>query len=650
MIHELKDEIRPYFPYENERQEQGSTINRIYEVIQKSGNHVVISAPNGYGKTILSLAPLLPIIKSKNKRLIYLCRTHTQVQRVIEELSKIDAKLKRNNMDIEIGGLGLRGRNAMCFHPVVLKLKDPNLAQLTCSELRKGNRCMFYSNIKKKTERVDFLLSILKITPMDGSQLIETCKDYALCPYMISKLALSNVDLIACNYQWILNPYIRKGFLETLDISLKDVILVIDEAHNIPNVATEIASLTLTKYSVDMLINEIYEFKKKDLLEFGKALQEIFKNFLKRNFTEIEIIPEYIIKNLRLKSGINEQFFKRMIDIGLEIKNTKIKRKATPQSFIHSIGRFFLHWINSMEKDSFIFIASKYKTRKNQDTVKMEIISLDPRDTLKEILNEVDNSLHMSGTIIPDAYIDTIGLPESTVIINLPALWKENNLKVIALKGITSKGSSRSIGMYKQMLEHIKIAIECTPKNIGIFTASYDILNGLIKAGFENIKTKKKIFIEKSHMTSKDNDQLIMAFKGASKNEGGVLLGVCGGRNAEGEDFPGDFMNTVIVCGIPFARPTIRTQALIKYYVKYWGEKKGRDIAYNVPALRRANQAAGRPIRTLDDRGVIILMDYRYATSYFKKFLADWIKDRIIVLDNDPEQLKHELFLFYGNK
>jgi Rad3-related DNA helicase len=63
---------------------------------------------------------------------------------------------------------------------------------------------------------------------MDGSNLIDTCKDYDLCPYQISKLALNQVDVIACNYQWILNPFIRNGFLETLNTSLEDIILVID--------------------------------------------------------------------------------------------------------------------------------------------------------------------------------------------------------------------------------------------------------------------------------------------------------------------------------------------------------------------------------------------------------------------------------------
>ena len=647
---QLKEEIKPFFPYEDLRDKQGKAINEIFSELNSTRKHIVVSAPNGYGKTILSLSAILPIIKEKKKKLIYLCRTHTQVQRVIEELSKIESNINRNELDIKIGGLGLRGRNAMCFHPVVLKLTDPTSAHLTCRELRTSNRCLFFNNIKRKTERVDFLLSILQTSPMDGSQLIEICKDYDLCPYMISKLALSHVDVIACNFQWILNPYIRKNFLETLDTSLKDIILVIDEAHNVPNIATDISSITLTKYGVEICIDEILEYKKRNYLAFGKCVKEIFDDLLKKDFEELAIIPKYIIRKIKNKCVINEQFCEKMIDTGKEIRNIKIKKQQTPQSSIYSFGNFWLKWLQSMKKDSYFFVATKYRTRKQNESIKLEIVSLDPRELLKDIFNNVEGSLHMSGTINPAAYIDIVGLPDSTLQLNLPALWKDKNLRVLAIKGITSKGSHRSLGMYKQMLNLISVAIKCTPKNIGVFTASYDILNGLIQAGFKKIKTKKKIYIEKSGKSSKENDIMIKKFKNDSKTNGGILLGVCGGRNAEGEDFPGDFMNTAVICGIPFARPTVRIQALIDYYVKKWGKNKGKDLSYNIPALRRANQAAGRPIRTLTDKGIIILLDYRYTMSYFNRFLANWLKDKINVLENDPELIKTELKAFYGNK
>ena len=98
--------------------------------------------------------------------------------------------------------------------------------------------------------------------------------------------------------------------------------------------------------------------------------------------------------------------------------------------------------------------------------------------------------------------------------------------------------------------------ISSTPANIGIFCASYKILNGLVSNNIEYVvkKCKKKLFIEEPGLSASENALLIEDFKSMSNppNSGAVLLGVCGGRNSEGEDYPGDYMNAVIIAGFPY--------------------------------------------------------------------------------------------------
>ena len=78
----------------------------------------------------------------------------------------------------------------------------------------------------------------------------------------------------------------------------------------------------------------------------------------------------------------------------------------------------------------------------------------------------------------------------------------------------------------------------------------------------------KKLFLENSRNSASENANLLEKFKSMSHppKKGAVLLGVCGGRNSEGEDYPGDFMNAVIVVGIPYHLPTPRVEAKIMYY------------------------------------------------------------------------------------
>ena len=79
-------------------------------------------------------------------------------------------------------------------------------------------------------------------------------------------------------------------------------------------------------------------------------------------------------------------------------------------------------------------------------------------------------------------------------------------------------------------------------------------------------------------------------------------------------------MNSVVVVGVPYAEPTPRVKAQIDYNERRF-PGFGREYGYVLPAMKKASQAAGRPIRTLEDRGVIIFLDYRYSTAYCRGFL-----------------------------
>ena len=69
-------------------------------------------------------------------------------------------------------------------------------------------------------------------------------------------------------------------------------------------------------------------------------------------------------------------------------------------------------------------------------------------------------------------------------------------------------------------------------------------------------------------------------FKSLSRRQGAVLLGVCGGRNSEGEDYPGDYINSVIIVGIPYHMSTPSVNAKIKYngYENFFTPKDNNQI------------------------------------------------------------------------
>jgi DNA excision repair protein ERCC-2 len=102
-----------------------------------------------------------------------------------------------------------------------------------------------------------------------------------------------------------------------------------------------------------------------------------------------------------------------------------------------------------------------------------------------------------------------------------------------------------------------------------------------------------------------------------------------------------------VVVGVPYATPTPRVQAQIKYY-EFQFPKHGREYGYVLPAMKKASQTTGRPIRTLDDRGAIVLLDYRFATGYCQRFLPSWIRQNLKTLPDEDGNIAEELITFFN--
>ena len=133
------------------------------------------------------------------------------------------------------------------------------------------------------------------------------------------------------------------------------------------------------------------------------------------------------------------------------------------------------------------------------------------------------------------------------------------------------------------------------------------------------IKTNRKTFVQTQEMSNEEKHKTIHSFKAMGSAFGGVLLAVSGGSIAEGVDFPGEHLLCAIVVGIPFAKVSIYSDALIRFYDQKY--KKGWDYAYNGPAFSKAIQAAGRVIRSETDKGVCVFLDERFAEERYKNFI-----------------------------
>ena len=279
-------------------------------------------------------------------------------------------------------------------------------------------------------------------------------------------------------------------------------------------------------------------------------------------------------------------------------------------------------------------------------TIKLEIQALDSRIITQPVIDGAYSTINMSGTLAPlEAYRDVVGLPADTVLAHYPSPFPAENVLALVVKGVTTKETFRAREMYEKMVAKIAEVVKATPANVGIFAASYNVLQGLLDAGLAK-HVSKPLFTEERVTSSSKNDRLIKNFKAHAKRGGAVLLGVQGGRNSEGGDFPGDQMNAVIVVGIPYGKPTKRTETLIKYYESQF-PGKGKLYGYFLPAHRRMCQAAGRAHRLVTDKAAVIFMDWRVSTAFVKPSLPSWLRDRLDLVADQPGALTKCLQNFF---
>jgi Rad3-related DNA helicases len=126
-------------------------------------------------------------------------------------------------------------------------------------------------------------------------------------------------------------------------------------------------------------------------------------------------------------------------------------------------------------------------------------------------------------------------------------------------------------------------------------------------------------------MSGQEAGEVLQEFKKLADEGKGLLVAPMGGRFAEGIDLPGKELVCVFLAGIPFEKPTVKTNLYISYYEELYGEGKGRLYAYIYPALRKASQAIGRALRSPRDQAVIILGDHRY--NNYLSLLPDYVRE-----------------------
>lgn len=598
------------FPHSRIRDIQEDLIKEIVEAIDKK-EHLIAHAPTGLGKTAASVPIALSYAIKNKKTVFFLTSRHTQHKLVIDTLKKIKKEYK-----IDIPATDIIGKKWMCIQPDVDVLYSGEFAEY-CKKLREDKACEFYNNTKKNnstTTKAKAALEELKLlSPNHTEELVAYCKKEKLCPYEIAAELSKDAYVIVADYNYIFDPQIKDSFLAKAAKELKDSIIIVDEAHNLPKRVRDNLTIRLTNIILKRAIKEATKnqyFEERDKIEYIFNILEELAEKLNNENPEKLVEKEEFIAKIKLRYDYDE-LVAELTFTGDEI------RKKQRQSYISSIAFFLELWPN--EEEGFARMIAK-KPGINEEIIELSSRCLDPSIITKDIIDQCHSMILMSGTLTPTfMYKDILGFSNAKEVEYKNPFPKNNKLSIIVPE-TTTKFTRRTDKEYTDIAERVAKIAALTPGNVLVFFPSYSLRNSIFP--FIEKKTEKEILLEKRNITKEEKNQLLEEFK-ALKDIGAILLAVAAGNFGEGVDLPGDLLKTVIVVGLPLEKPSLEIKQLIEYYDKKF--KKGWDYGYVYPAIIKVLQNAGRCIRSETDKGVIVFLDERFSwDNYYRCFPKDY--------------------------
>ena len=649
-------DLFPY-PFRKNQKEIMHTINNSLQ----NGTHFVFESGTGSGKTICALASTLSYAVEKKKNIVYTTRTNAQQRQVIIELRAI----RKKTDDARFFGVGIQGRSNMCS----IARHDPDIANGTSEELsrycthqkkqaitKKNSGCKYFRNFTENKEIVEKIIKWTQKMLPTAEELIRYCEQYDICPYEVNKVLISESLLVVVPYVYIFDRSIRNMFLDWLSVSLEDIILIVDEAHNLPEYLRELYSTQLSLWMLNTCVMEAEKFGDPSIANgqikvslFCKTLIDIVSDFRdtyiykilengikKGNQEKIDaFIPAHeveteILSRLKITSKDLRDIISDLIAYGEKIQEYRQREGKLPRSYLHKLGVFLEFWM-SIEMEQYIKLLVDASSGKNP---RIEAYCLDPSIGTK-IIGDVHCSIHMSGTLEPlEEYRDSLGLPKETELVFYPSPFSITNRRIFFVRDVTTKYDEiiKNRSIVEKMWHHITTICNSYPRNTIVFFPSYNMLSLFLNKGsFKDIN--RCLYIEDQHMSQAELMDLVSDFKscGTDDSDGATLFSVMGGRISEGMDFPAEQLEIAVIVGIPYPKPTARQRGLQRYYDLKFG--KGWEYTVDAPTARKLLQSIGRLIRDENDKGVAIILDKR--APRFRPYIKDMKESKNLVSDID---------------
>jgi Rad3-related DNA helicase len=539
---------------------------------------LLAQAPTGIGKTVGTLFPVLKAAPAQNLDKIFFLAAKTPGR----QLALDAAATLKSGGTVPLRVLELSARDKACEHP------DKACHGDACP-LAQG----FYDRLpaaRAAAAGADML---------DRATLRETGLAHGVCPYYLGSEMVRWSDVVVGDYN-----YWFDGGAMLYALALErgwKVSVLADEAHNLVARARSMYSATLQR-------SDLRAARAAAPPELHKPLDKV-----KRAWTEVSKaapLPYQVLDGLPDKFLVALQGAASAVTEHMAALSVPLDPAL--QDFYFAALQFG-RLAESFGEHSLFDVA-----RDNERDTTLCIRNVVPAPYLGPRFAYAHSTTLFSATLSPWHYCaDLLGMPADTAWVDVDSPFSASQLDVHVAHGISTRYQARA-GSLAPIAALMADQYHARPGNYLAFFSSFEYLQQAADR-FERDYPDIPVWRQARRMSEPERAEFLARFALGGR---GIGFAVLGGSFGEGVDLPGERLIGAFVAtlGLPQVNPI--NEQLRRRMQAMFGA--GYDYTYLYPGMQKVVQAAGRVIRTEQDRGVVWLIDDRFARPEVQALLPAW--------------------------
>lgn len=589
------------FPY---RKGQRDLAVSVYRTILRK-KKLFIQAPTGVGKTISTVFPAVKAVGEELGEKIFYLTAKTITRTVAEQAFET---LREQNLKFKV--ITLTAKEKICF-----------CEETSCNP----DDCPY---AKGHFDRVnDAVYELLMRENVMSREVLEAqARKHKVCPFEMALDVSTWVDGVICDYNYVFDPdaRLRRFFAEG---GAGGYLFLIDEAHNLVERGRQMYSAELCKE--DFLA--VKKLVKGEAPRFAKRLEACNKILLAmkkecENYKVLDNISHFGIQLMNVLSE-TDRYLEECVD--KEVRETVL-------DFYFQV-RSFLNIYDGLDENYVIYTEYQENGR-----FVLKLFCVNPAANLQKCLDKGNSAVFFSATLLPIQYYKRLlSTEKDNYAVYIDSSFDTKKRLLMNGVDVSTRYTMRSREMYQRYAIYIFRVVKAKMGNYLIFFPSYRFMEDVYQEFTQLLASDEEemeLVIQQKHMDEEERENFLRAFE-MGREKSLIGFGVLGGIFSEGIDLTNEKLIGTLIIGTGLPQVCNEREILKSYF-----DQKGLygfDYAYRYPGMNKVLQAAGRVIRTEDDRGVILLLDERFQREKGKEiFPKEWADCERCRLDIVEEKIR----------